>query len=94
MFKFKPNRSQRNELHALAYRIADNSYMIERYGAEDAAIELAENHKTIMLIFDLLDRFGVPFWVQNKVIFAAEKWRDYKAGKVAEIIDQDVIYLK
>ena len=33
-----------------------------------AAVELAENHKTICGLFDKLDKLGVPFWLQNAVI--------------------------
>ena len=78
MLTFEYNQEQKNALEGLAYRIADNSYMIERYGREDAAPELQQNHKTISGLFDKLDALKVPFWVQNAVIFWAENWRRYK----------------
>lgn len=76
--KFKYNQEQKNALEGLAYRIADNAYMIERYGREEARHELESNHKTIISLFEKLDLLSVPFWVQNTVIFWAENWRRYK----------------
>ena len=78
MLKFTGNREQKNALEGLAYRIADNSYMIEMYGKENAKTELQENHKTIIGLFEKLDQLQVPFWVQNTVIFYFEDWRKYK----------------
>ena len=76
---FVLNHAQKDALDGLAYRIADNYYMIERYGKTEAAFELAENHKTICGLFDKLDKLAVPFWLQNAVIFWAENWRAYKS---------------
>ncbi len=78
MLQFEYNQEQKNALEGLAYRIADNAYMIERYGREEAAPELQQNHKTIIGLFADLDKMNVPFWVQNTVIGWAENWRDYK----------------
>lgn len=78
MLHFEYNQKQKNALEGLAYRIADNAYMIERYGREEAAPELQQNHKTICGLFKDLDKMKVPFWVQNTVIFWAEDWRRYK----------------
>lgn len=70
---------QYGKLEGLAYRVADNAYMLERHGRESARHELADNHKTILMLFDELDRLGVPFWVQNSTICWAEDWRRYKS---------------
>lgn len=78
MLNFTGTREQRNALEGLAYRIADNQYMIERYGRKAAEHELKENHKTIIGLFEKLDSLKVPFWVQNTVIFYFEDWRRYK----------------
>lgn len=77
------NQSVYNTLCGLAYRIADNAYMIERYGVDDSAVERAENHKTIVGLFEKLDSSGVPFWVQNDVIAFGENWRRYKTDCLA-----------
>ena len=72
---FKATKEQRNALEGLAYRIADSAYMRERFGNDEP--ELEQNEKTISSLFDLLDRLGVPFWVQNSVICFSENWRKY-----------------
>lgn len=81
---FKMNQEQYNTLCGLAYRIADNAYMIERYGRENCAIELKQNHDTIIGIFDSLDSLRVPFWVQNVIIVWAETWRNLKKTDIRE----------
>ena len=80
---FEINQDTYNMLCGLAYRIADNKYMIERYGMTETETERAENHKTIMSLFDDLDRKNVPFWVQNTVISFADDWRRYKENTLA-----------
>lgn len=77
---FEADTKQNNALHGLAYRIADNAYMRERYDDAETVHERAENHKTILSLFETLDALNVPFWVQNSVICGAEVWRDYKSG--------------
>ena len=72
---FEATKDQRNALEGLAYRIADSAYMRERFGDDEP--ELKKNEKTIFGLFDLLDRLGVPFWVQNSVICFSENWRKY-----------------
>lgn len=72
---FKATKEQRNALEGLAYRIADSAYMRERFGNDEP--ELKQNEKTISGLFDLLDRLGVPFWVQNSLICFSENWRKY-----------------
>jgi len=74
--KFTATHEQTKELEGLAYWIADYNYISERYGQEDPEIKRTE--KTINLVFDNLDRLGVPFWVQNTVIAFSENWRRYK----------------
>ncbi len=73
------NHDQFLALEGLAYRIADNSYMIERYGQDEAKQELADNHKTIMMLFDDLDKMNVSYYVQNAIIAFADDWRRYKS---------------
>ena len=72
---FEATKEQRNALECLAYRVADSAYMRERFGDDEP--ELKKNEKTISGLFDLLDRLGVPFWVQNSVICFSENWRKY-----------------
>lgn len=78
MLSFICTQEEYNTLSGLAYRIADNAFMIERYGRQDASIELGQNHKTILGLFDQLDKMSVPYWVQNAVISWSEDWRRYK----------------
>ena len=85
MLKFTATHEQTKELEGLAYWIADTNYMIERYGNDEP--ELAKNRKTIDLVFDNLDRLGVPFWVQNTVIAFSEDWRRYKRVYMKEYLE-------
>jgi len=87
--EFYYTSEQYNALSGLAYRIADNAYMIERYGRDGASIELEENKKTISGLFDTLDRLTVPFWVQNAVIAFAEDWRRWKSRGLREWLEQN-----
>lgn len=91
--QFFYNQEQRNALEGLAYRIADNAYMIERYGREEAATELQQNHKTICGLFEKLDALHVPFWVQNTVIGWANNWRNYKTQYFTEAMMQKNIHM-
>jgi hypothetical protein len=79
MLHYTLNQSNYNKLCGLAYRIADNKYMIERYGTENTKTERERNHKTIYMLFDELDAARVPFWVQNTTISFANDWRRYKS---------------
>ena len=79
---YKVDQSIYNKLCGLAYRIADNKYMIERYGTENAKTEREQNHKTIYMLFDELDAAGVPFWVQNYTIAFGNDWRRYKTEQL------------
>lgn len=72
------NTAQRNALEGLAYWIADSNYIKERHGANNPELDRVD--KTIQLIFSELDALGVPFWVQNSVIFFASDWRRYKSN--------------
>lgn len=74
---FTANREQRLALEGLAYWIADYSYIKERYGYDDPELEVV--HKTITQAFNELDKIGVPFWVQNHVIYWANDWRNIKS---------------
>ena len=70
-------REIRNELEGLAYWVANVNYIKERFGADDP--EYAQADKNVLFCFEMLDRLGVPFWVQNSVICFAENWRQYKS---------------
>lgn len=85
--QFKLTQEQYNTLDGLAYRIADNAYMLERYGRDESEIERQENHKTILGLFDQLDALRVPFWVQNTIICAFENWRRYKTEYVFQVLE-------
>ena len=82
MLHYTLSQANYNKLCGLAFRIADNKYMIERYGTENTKIERAENHKTIIMLFNELDAAGVPFWVQNNSIAFGENWRRYKSEQL------------
>ena len=71
------NREQRNAIEGLAYWVADVNYIIERFGANDPEYKKADSN--VLYQFEVLDRLGVPFWVQNSVICFAENWRRYKS---------------
>lgn len=88
MLCFDCTQAQYNALSGLAFRIADNSYMIERYGRPAVSNELKENHNTIIGLFSDLDRLGVPFWVQNTVICWAEDWRRFKSGSMLSAFEK------
>ena len=79
---FKMDQSIYNKLCGLAFRIADNQYMIEKYGEKGSEVDRAQNHKTITLLFNELDAAGVPFWVQNYTIAFGNDWRRYKTEQL------------
>lgn len=79
-------REQYRALEGLAYRIADNAYMIERYGYEDTKHERADNHKVITSLFDELDALGTPWALQNNIICKYENWRLYKEDYFREVL--------
>lgn len=82
--QFTPNRQQKKALEGLAYWIADNRYMREKYG--DHEPELKVIHDTIHAIFNELDALGIPLWVQNSIIICAENWRRYhEVGITADL---------
>lgn len=72
---FKANATQKDLLQGLAYWIADNRYIREKYGDREPELKVVDD--TIHALFNSLDRAGVPFWVQNAVIICAEDWRHY-----------------
>ncbi len=89
--RFDANTEQTNALQGLAYWIADNAYIIERYGADDPERENVK--KTISMVFDELDALRVPFWVQNVVICFAENWRKYKAVYLSAFLETKNIFI-
>lgn len=76
MLKYELTKKQYSEIESLAFWVANSAYIRERYGNDEP--ELTRTSKTLELIFDLLDRLSVPFWVQNTVICFAENWRNYE----------------
>lgn len=88
---FEATKEQRDALEGLAYRIADSAYMRERFGNDEP--ELKKNEKNISGLFDLLDRLGVPFWVQNSVICFSENWRKYVQFGIFEPMKEKNIIL-
>ena len=89
--RFDATKEQRDALEGLAYWIADNAYIIERYGINEP--ELENVRKTISMIFDKLDALYVPFWVQNTVICFAENWRNYKEKYLSSFLKTKNIYI-
>lgn len=75
-FKVK-NIDQVYALRGLAYHVADVNYIKEKYGASDPEYKKADSNVSYQ--FEVLDRLGVPFWVQNSVICFSENWRRYKS---------------
>lgn len=73
MKTFSATREQHNELEGLAYWIADRAWSRERGKLDEH--EDRRTGDTIRVIFDALDRLGVPYWVQDAVICWAEDWR-------------------
>lgn len=71
------NMDQVCALRGLAYHVADVNYIKEKYGASDPEYKKADSN--VLYQFEVLDRLGVPFWVQNSVICFAENWRRYKS---------------
>ncbi len=83
---------QRNELEALAYRIADIAYMREKYGNDEP--EITVSRKTIEdCIFPKCDALCIPYWVQNSIIAWAENWRRTKAESLQYAMRQKGIIL-
>lgn len=80
MLHFDATRRQSQELEGLAYWIAERSYTLER--CPDDADDLRRADNTIRLHFDLLDRLGVPFWVQNSVMAWASDWRNTRRQSI------------
>lgn len=73
MKTFAATREQRDELEGLAYWIADRTWSREHGLLDEHEDQRTDN--TIRVIFDALDRLGVPYWVQNAVCRWAEDWR-------------------
>lgn len=80
MKQYKYSGDVYSALEGIAYRQADTSYMVERYGADGAAVEIAENNKTVSGLFDYLDALSVPMWVQNAALAFGRDWRRYKSS--------------
>ena len=74
------SRRQSQELEGLAYWIAERSCTLER--CPDDADDLRRADDAIRLHFELLDRLGVPFWVQNAAIARASDWRNTRRQSI------------
>lgn len=81
--KYTYTKEVYNHLDGIAYRAADNNYMVEKYGADGAAVEIAENKQTVSGLFNALDAMGVPFWVQNAALAFGSNWRRYRSASLA-----------
>ena len=85
MLSFHADRQQSNALHGLAYWVADEHFIRERYGNDDPEIQVCS--RTINeCIYPSLDRLHVPFWVQNAVSVFAENWRTYTSSYMDEYL--------
>lgn len=74
---FKATTEQRAAIEGLAFWVANQKYIEERFGVDDPEIKRCRD--TICLcLFPELDALGVPFWVQNSIICWSENWRNYK----------------
>lgn len=90
---FEADTAQNNALHDLAYRIADNAYMRERYSDAERARERTENNEAILSLSETLNALNVPLWVQNSVICCAEVWRDYESGALRNKLKSKNIFI-
>lgn len=89
---FYATKEQKSALEGLAYWVADENYIRERFGASDNEIQVCQ--KTICeCIFPECDRLQIPFWVQNSIIAIAKNWRRYKENYFATLCAEKNIYL-
>lgn len=92
MLYFKCTKEQRKALEGLAYWVADENYIRERFGENDPDIKTC--HDTITkCIFPECDRLNIPFWVQNSVICIGENWRKYKEFYFSTLLAEKNIYV-
>lgn len=79
------------ELEGLAHWISNKYYARERYPEDKHEQERC--HKTILLIFDVLDKMSVPFWVQNTTICWAEEWRNVYKESLWQALERRNIHV-
>lgn len=92
MFHFEATKEQTSSLEALAYWVADESYIRERFGTKDPEIEICK--RTISeCVFPECDRLKIPYWVQNCVICFAENWRAYQSFYLKNAMESKGIVL-
>lgn len=91
MLAYTLTRDQFSALEGLSYWVADVAYMRERWGDNDP--ELTRARATIENSFPMLDRLGVPFWVQNTVICWAEHWRNTKRQYLTDFLKSKNIFV-
>ena len=85
MLKYTLNREQYNTLEALAAWNADKAYMIEKWGHDEP--ELEKVHDNIVSLFPVLDRQGVPMWLQNVVLSFSNDWRREKSRYLSSYLE-------
>ena len=92
MLTFTANQEQKRAIEGLAYWVADENYIRERFGNDDP--DIRKCHDTITkCIFPECDRLGIPFWVQNTIISIGRNWRQYKENYLSELCKKKNIIL-
>lgn len=92
MLEFRANLEQKRALEGLAYWVADENYIRERFGNDDP--EIKKCHDTICkCIFPECDNLKIPFWVQNAVVSIGENWRRYKENYFITLCAEKNIFI-
>lgn len=90
MRTYKVSQSNYDLLKGIAFRNANKNYLLDRYGAEDAAADLEENKKAIDSLFDEADKKKIPFWIQNSALSAGENWRKFEECYFNSLLDKAI----
>lgn len=77
--------NQMSALEGLAYWVANENYIRERFGNDEPEIKICTDTIT-KCIFPECDQLKIPFWVQNTVICFAENWRRYKTEYLSSFL--------
>lgn len=91
-FEFRGNREQRKVLYGLAYWVANENYLRERFRDDEPELQRCRNTILNCLVPEC-DKLKIPFWVQNTVICFAEDWRRYKANYLDLYLKGKNIYI-
>jgi hypothetical protein len=81
MLKYELSQVQFDELLSLKFWLVEKAWLREREPNNIADITKA--HRTILFVFEKLDRLQVPFWVQNCVLNLQDDWRKLSAANLA-----------